>query len=350
MKCLVQVPCMLQHCIIDNSTQDLIDGNIVAGIKDFDNRTRILQKYIIKKNPKKMDLIVLGSSRSFYIRKHYFKNEVSFFNHSVGAATLEDYIAFIGIYNKYQKYIPNTIILGIDPWVFNKYNGMERWKYISQYYYYSINLINKNVKAKYIIKTSDLFKQFFVFDKSTSCLYYLNFKNKLRYFITSNTETDDWLIFPDGSVEYPYIYRYTDNEIALNKARVLPHSRVFGLEKFNKLSNIELFEIFINYLLQNNVNLYFFLHPYHPVSYGNFTGNNKYKIIIDVENYLIKLSKSKNIQILGSYNPEILETCKEDYFDKMHGYENVTHKILANSFGNFQVTSSHGAKMNASVV
>ena len=40
-----------------------------------------------------------------------------FFNHSVGAATLEDYIGFIGIYNKYQKYIPNSIILGIDPWV-----------------------------------------------------------------------------------------------------------------------------------------------------------------------------------------------------------------------------------------
>lgn len=350
MKWLVQVPCMLQHCIIDNATQDLIDGNIVAGIKDFDNRTRILQKYIIKKNPKKMDLIVLGSSRSFYIRKHFFKSGECFFNHSVGAATLEDYIAFIGIYNKYQKYIPNNIILGIDPWVFNKCNGMERWKYISQYYYYSINLLNKNFKAKNVIKTSDFFKQYFVFDKSTSGLYYLNIKNKLRYFITSNTETDDWLIFPDGSVEYPYIYRYTDNEVALNKARVLPHSRVFGLEKFNKLSNIELFEIFISYLLQNNVNLYFFLHPYHPVSYKNFTDNNKYKIIIDVENYLIKLSKSKNIQILGSYNPEILGTCEDDYFDKMHGYENVTHKIFANSFGNFQVTSSHRAKMKVSVV
>jgi hypothetical protein len=94
---------------------------MVAGLTNYDER--IFQKLVILNLKNKNDTIVIGSSRSLKVRKKFVSESGPFFNHSVSGASLEDYISIIGVYEKTYGYVPSTVILGIDPWIFNKNNG-----------------------------------------------------------------------------------------------------------------------------------------------------------------------------------------------------------------------------------
>ena len=126
---------------LSKAAKELVNGNMIAGLKDYDDR--LFQELIIKNQTSKINAIAVGSSRTMQIRKSYLKTfNGNFFNHSVSGASLEDYISIVNIYESVRGYIPKNIIIGIDPWVFNKFNGQIRWKTLQKYYNNSINKIN----------------------------------------------------------------------------------------------------------------------------------------------------------------------------------------------------------------
>ncbi|MGM0499182.1 MAG: hypothetical protein ACQERL_03110, partial [Bacillota bacterium] len=109
----------------------LINDKNAAGVYNYDER--IFQKEYIKKLKKKNEVAVLGSSRSLQIREEMIESD-GFFNHGVSGAVLEDYIAITEIYKESGK-MPDKIIMGLNPWIFNRYNIEERWRSIEEYYY-----------------------------------------------------------------------------------------------------------------------------------------------------------------------------------------------------------------------
>ncbi|MFY4760445.1 hypothetical protein ACOTV0_09420 [Aliarcobacter butzleri] len=133
---------------------------------------------------------------------------------------------------------------------------------------------------------------------------------------------------PDGSIYYPYKNRFPDfNEVA-KVAESYAKVNVYSLERFEDLSNIDLFEKFINYLKNNDVNVYFYLPPYNPITYDILVSNEKYKIIEKVEDYLKKFSKKNDIKLVGSYNPHRLNLKNEHFFDGMHSLDSVYEIIF----------------------
>jgi len=315
------------------AAKTLTSGKMIAGLKNYDER--LFQEFIIKNLQVKNDVIAIGSSRTMTLRKRFFLDEkINFFNHSVSGASLEDYIAIVGAYELIHGYLPSTIILGIDPWVFNKSNGQNRWKTLNKYYTYEISKIyNQNNDNKSSINTRK-WKQLINYDYTISNLKFainlVKHKGK-AFYMTTSVKIDALIKETDGSIHYPFKTRFIESSDVEKSAIFYSKKPVYSLENFRKLDNVNLFERFIGYLHSKNIKIIFFLPPYNPITYDLLIEQPEYKIINKVEKYLIQLSNDKNITILGSYNPHKYNFKNEDFSDGMHGHDSVAKKILKQS-------------------
>ena len=118
---------------LSKAAKALTSWKMLAGLDNIDDR--LFQELIIKNLRVRNDVIAIGSSTTMHLRKEVVsKDRINFFNHSVNGASLEDYIAIVGAYEVIHDYLPSTVILGVDPWVFNKNNGQGRWVGLKKYY------------------------------------------------------------------------------------------------------------------------------------------------------------------------------------------------------------------------
>ena len=313
---------------IELAAKKLVKGQIIAGLKNYDDR--LFQEYIISNNKNKIDFIVIGSSRSMMIRSKMFTSENNFFNHSVSGASLEDYISIIGLYKTIKNHIPQRIILGIDPWIFNKNNGQNRWKSLYSYYYNFNNMINNNEKEKYNNVYFSKWKQLVNYEYTVSNIKYFYEGKKDFFYQPTSINIDDTIKDIDGSIYYPYSIRYLkNNKEVKNKAiSFTKGNNTYSLNNFTKINNIKLFENLITYLQNNNIEVIFFLPSYHPISYDFIVLDDRYKNINNVEKYVRGYAKINNIKLYGSYNPHKFNLTNNDFFDGMHGMERMFLNIF----------------------
>jgi len=80
----------------------------------------------------------------------------------------------------------------------------------------------------------------------------------------------------------------------------------------------KLLTAFIDYLQHKNIEVIFFISPYHPLVYNHFQNAKEYKIIIETEKFYTQLAKDKNIKIVGTYNPAKLGLSNSAFYDGPH--------------------------------
>ncbi|MDN5107168.1 hypothetical protein PJV93_08395 [Aliarcobacter butzleri] len=315
----------------DKIAKDLANGKVVAGLSNFDER--IFRKKQIEHLKNDVQYIAIGSSRIMQLRKNMFLNNKinNFQNYSVSGASIEDYIALLQIHRNKFGTLPKNIIFGLDAWIFNKNNGQTRYLSLNDEYLQFRKDLNTKKEFNQQSKSKFFYLLSLEYAKKNN-EYYKKNKDKniqnLQYYTTDTIEVDDSLKMPDGSIYYPYKNRFPDfNEVA-KVAESYTKVNVYSLERFEDLSNIDLFEKFINYLKNNDVNVYFYLPPYNPITYDILVSNEKYKIIEKVEDYLKKFSKKNDIKLVGSYNPHRLNLKNEHFFDGMHSLDSVYEIIF----------------------
>lgn len=311
----------------------LLEGNIVAELQV--KNERILNEYIINNIEHKIDAIAVGSSRTMLFRKRYLFDDANwFFNHSMPRCTLGDYLAIIGAYKSLKGYIPKTVVIGLDPWIFNKNSRFKNsWVRLKEYYFYLLGEIG--IKKTHYHDSLSIYVN--AFDKLLSWNYVLsniNFINdvlwtdKKYFYIAKHIGIGVSLIEPDGSFHYPDKYLYRSDDLVQKEAENIYHSAA-GLEYFWELENRKLFEMFIEYLQQEGTNIIFFLPPYHPTSYKNLISSQNTKIINDIEEYLGIFAKQKDIRIVGSYNPQKYNLSNKDFIDGFHTRSYVIKNIFS---------------------
>jgi len=308
------------------ASEELVSGKMIAGLSDYDER--VFQELIIRNIKKDVDAIALGSSRAMMIRKKYVvsKDEV-FFNHSVSRATLEDYLAVMGMYHKIRGKFPKKVIIGVDPWIFNKFGGQIRWRSVKEYYFDFLSLLKEeNIEDSSL--SLKKWKQLINYEYTEKNLKSI-FGNRASYHVIDDKNgSKDSIRDIDGSIYYPPNHRGSDKAVE-NLAIKFPLStNEHSLGRFTEISNRDDFKKFISYLQKNGVKITFVLFPYHPISYDLLIKDKRYAIIKDVELYLKEFAKDNNIEIFGSYNPHKFNFTNRDFMDGMHGLERVTKKIL----------------------
>lgn len=307
----------------------LMEGKNIAGFINFDERH--FQKSYIEQNTHKVDIIAIGSSRTLNLRKRNIlgqREQKKFFNHSVSGASLEDYISIIGLY-KEKGYIPSRVILGIDPWIFNRNKTQNKWKFLSPSYDKVVKEIY-GVNAKATVQDDNRFLQLLNVDYlKANIRSWLNpKKSHPDFYITNDLSVDSYIKESDGSLHYPHRIRFQKDEETLKEAREYVKFPVFLLEKFSDLSNTGLFEDFIGFLKNKDVEVIFFLPPYHPLTYELLTTNPKYAIIASAETYIRNYASREHIKVIGSYDPNAIGLTSKNFTDGMHLRDNGIEAIF----------------------
>jgi hypothetical protein len=300
----------------------LFENHNVTNISNYDER--ILQKEIISKLGSSPDVLILGSSRIMLINSTYFKNK-KVINNGVSGASIEDLIAIYQIY-KSRSILPKKIILGIDPWLFNENNGQTRWHSLKKEYY---SFSEKTVEVEKD-RLNNKVKQLFSFS------YFQASFNNIPNVISGKSEpiatdniynTTNTKLF-DASLSYGKKFREVSDIEINNKAKNYIKGNIYSIEQFDKISPKiwDEFEYFCQEIIENDIELSFFLAPYHPIVYEEIEQN--YKLVIVTENKVVNFAKENNIRCLGSFSPIKMEIDNKGFYDGMHSKEYIIKKIM----------------------
>lgn len=318
--------------LLENLADDVLAGNIVAGEPFF--QYRLFQKLIIKKMEKIPHTIAIGSSRTMELRASYLgPNRGSFFNHAVPYAVLDDYIAILGCY-KEKGAFPNTIIVGVDPFVFDEKTGSTtKWKPLMRSYYELLFALGSDtsrvgvfwevIKTK-MLKATRLLSYNYI---SANYKYLQNVRKRgFDYKVVQSTSIDEWLIAPDGSLYRPFSFRFQKDWVTQKSVQTTLNKRT-EVERYRDIAFQKTFTRLIDYLLDNGTQVVFFLHPYHPRMYREFKKKNSC-MVPQIEKMLRSFARSRNIPVIGSYDPHKLNLASRDFINFAHSHDYTVEKIF----------------------
>lgn len=311
-----------------------LQGKNVTNISEYDER--LVRKYYFKGLTEKKNLLVIGSSRLLTIRAEHFPY-LSFYNSSVGNSSLEDLIAIYWMYRQ-KNFGPTKIIIGTDPWLLNKNSGHNGYKSIISDWqeaaqYLSIPQSEKIETAKYVPEKYTQLASVSYFQSSFNKLIkILQNKDEIKEFsLTEKQTANTSVMLSDGSVNFSSRLRSASNNDVREMAIVYAQNNpVYGLGNFNELDATlkEDFEKFVNLMIADGNEIIFYLPPYHPMTFNLLTESDKYRIILEVEEYFKKVAEDKKIKVVGSYNSKQLNIDEIEFYDAMHTKENAVEKIL----------------------
>jgi len=253
-----------------------------------------IQKMNIENN------IVLGSSRSKYIGKPLSMNLSNF---SVAGSNLFDYqIIFNEILKKKSSF--DTVFIEIPPWIFNV-NSDDRYTLFNQDYSF--------------------------FKKAKRMMSYNYFIDNINSIINTNISTDStsYIYFKDGSHKIPYHLRNNaGNTLSFIEEAKAGESLLNNFEKIDQDLVARLIS-FLNTVNKHSNNTVLILFPSPPSTYSIIS--NKYLLINDTEQLIIKISDSLLLKTKGSFNPfNIVDLKDKDFYDQLHPNEAGTFKIISN--------------------
>ena len=309
----------------------LLKGKMVAGRMSYDERE--LQRLVVEQYPPQRDMVVIGSSRTMTLRKRFISGNPDFFNHSVSGAVIDDFPAIIGLY-KEKGVFPKTVILGIDPWMFNKNNGLGKAsRTLDRCYREMATEISGTLSEKEGTQKNETdgrtkedrfarYKQLINLDYTLQNWELLRTGKKLR--ITNAVDVDDFVREPDGSIHFPRDVTGF-RMIKDGPSNAMPE---MYFKDFESLYAKEQFEGLVRYLQAHGVRVVFLLPPFHAAAYRSCFADPKYKVVLEIETYLRDFAGRSGITVIGSYDPARYGFKGGDFFDGTHGHDIVMKRLF----------------------
>jgi hypothetical protein len=320
----------------------LLQGSNVKNVSNYDER--LVQKYYVNGLTQPKDIVVLGSSRAMMIRSDIFPGR-RFFNSSVSGASLEDHIAIYELYHE-KKLDPAIVIIAVDPWLLNRYNGQNRWKSLEGEYVAATErfsqspppLFGSAVFGAEGAKLLELISPSY-FQQSLKAL--LHYSKPEPYVSTSAEEGETQIKRGDGAISYDQKTRSLSvDEVRRAAISYAEQGSVYSLEKFVSLDADYQKEMdnFLTSLRRENIRVVMLLAPYHPEVYKRLIEQQKYRIIVKAQRFFEELAQRHAIPLLGSFNPADCGCSDADFYDGMHPRESCVRKILGDKDTLFTVS------------
>lgn len=299
----------------------IFSNNNVTNLSNYDER--VLQKIIINNLDNSPDITILGSSTSFKINSTFFPDKL-LLNNSVSGASIEDFIAIFQIY-KSRKILPKKIIIGINPWLFNENNDQIRWKSLEKEYHTFFG--DKSTKEVLNFKFKELLSVSYFQASIRSLIFSLKNNDSKDPKSTKENYNLTNTILVDGSINYSEKYRLSSPEVV--KAMAINYTqgdRIFGLNNFTKISSSIStdFQKLCELIISNNIELSFYLSPYHPIVYNEI--EKKYPLVLATEKHVVGIAQLYGVKHFGSFNP--LNLKNSDFYDGIHLKEKAVKSLL----------------------
>ncbi len=283
---------------------------------DIDERLFIKNRIVLEDmNP---DIIIIGSSRMMQVGKSLTNLET--LNLSVSNASLQDSVAITGLASTHFN--PQTIMVGLDPWLINRNSNRTQWKSLKAEYDEEINKISsgdsnlletidikRNLEAESLKENGKALKPFFL----------------LRNFGSSTSASRSFkdITKKDGTRVYNLSFqnRSTD-EISKDFDAYLTHS-IDNYERSPMM--LQMLENLITFH-SKSTEIILMLTPYHPDLYKRFLKEKPE--LLQIEKDFKELADLLSIRIVGSFDPRFNSCKKFEFFDGIHAKESCIKKIL----------------------
>ena len=289
----------------------------------------LIKYFLVKYDKSKTPIVVLGSSRGYKISSSIIGKNLK--NYSIGAAGLEDRIAFLYLIKK--QYDPKLVIVQIDP-----HNFSDSFNRIQPYFfsYYNEGLQNLGLKPSF----KDRLR---------------NIKRKAVYYVDSRTTLESFKILYTKLIGKDFYLENISDYNNGNYYELIFDGHIVSPDKFEKKSTNDTNRLVLEMLKGINPNDYteqgyFFSHdkfdtfvkfinevskkskviilipPYHPLIYKtiqtrtlNYFESEK---LLNKENF-----NSNNIKIVGSFSPFDINCLDVDFYDYSHPKESCFKKM-----------------------
>jgi len=308
----------------------LNEGKNVTNVTNYDER--LLQRYFITDYKNCPEVIVLGSSRVMQLGKGFFPNE-NLMNNGVSGASIEDLLAIYDLYENKGCGI-KKVRIGLDPYFLNDNNDQSRWKALTIEYnemlgklglskYVEMPLLDQSIYVKYNqLWSLSYFK--------TSWSYFIRGVD-VHYRPTNKTISKDFTKLTDGSIIYGESSRNSTLEIVNGYATLsITETPMYAMREFKQLSPKyqTIFKHFIDYLQKKNIEVEFFISPYHPIVYDFIKKSKDYQIVFEVEKYFNQFAAERKLKLIGTYSPYVYHFNDSAFYDGFHCRESALQKVF----------------------
>jgi len=311
---------LYHHSYIYSVVANFVQGDSVLITSNYDDR--LLQKEFILRSTEEKDLVILGSSRIMEVRGDWF-GATGFQNHGVSGAGLEDIISIIQLYAEH-KMIPNEVVIGVDPWIFNRNRHDPRCHSIYSSFLSGAELID--LQSLTWSTPPPLISK--AYQELWSPKY---FQEALISFFTEggppqiaqkahDTIADVKIRTPENVLIYEEGYQQSGEPLVLLRAQQFL-GKPYGISDMADGINEPRWQAFtqlISYLREQGCKISLILVPYHPYVFESLQKEPTYQFVSLLEERLYKLVEPMSIRVLGSYNPQNAGLSAVDFFDGMH--------------------------------
>ncbi|MDE7248108.1 MAG: hypothetical protein K2N43_09510, partial [Lachnospiraceae bacterium] len=187
----------------DDIAAQMAAGKNVEGLEESDYNDRNLLAARLSSQQEPFQTMILGSSR-VYTFDHTMFGTDSFYNAGLSEATIYDLMAVAGILFRQDK-LPETVVIGVDPFLFNTSHDNEKWKELQSYANYMGLLMDGKLDENFPLPSKDTGRDI---PKTLSLDYFrynvtlLPENKRFSVSYTEDWERDGYLKHADGSVSY----------------------------------------------------------------------------------------------------------------------------------------------------
>lgn len=307
----------------DEIAAQMVDESFnVVGLEESNFNDRSLLLACLKAQTEAKEVIVAGSSRVMNFDHTMFGTD-SFYNTGLSESTIYDLWAVTGILAQ-NGHLPETMVIGVDPFLFNASHNNDRWMELESYVNYMETILdgkaNENMQDPSINTGKRVSKWFSLdyFRYNVTCL-----PERKRFLVsyTNDWETELYTKHYDGSIAYQTDLRQVavEDVVALTKQTMEEHV-VYRMTDYQKIDekSLEMLSALIDYLKNQGVEVILYLPPYSPMLYDYIESEEEFWIAFTVEEEMLKLASEKHVALYGSYNPAGSGLEMSDLYDLYH--------------------------------
>jgi peptidoglycan/LPS O-acetylase OafA/YrhL len=280
---------------------------------------RVFIKYRVKFEELTPDAIILGSSRIMQIGNHNYNGSV--LNLGVSGASIEDIISIADM--SVRKFNPSTVLIGMDPWLFNSLSGQDRWRALEPEFQSAVEFVQPSYKQSG--KTDPLLSK-----ALHSANYFTQIGLKIFNLVNFSdlaadveyTEPRD-RIRRDGSRIYNSTYaQMKPQKIKQGFKKLLD----YGMTPFSYSQERQF--IFERFLKHHKVDrrIILVMSPYHPAMFDMM--KHERQQFLQIEDKYRNLAARNEIEIVGSFDPVTVGCPVGEFFDGMHPNDQCMMRLL----------------------
>ena len=221
-----------------------------------------------------------------------------------------------------EKFQPELIYIGLDPWLFNENNKPISWKTLEKEYELSLQIINKNSDLLFFGEMDN--------EESINEKFYSGIIDKIYLLININDINKDVNPKINSKITRNIIRKDGRRIYSLDRDKITPGIIDYSMKnyKFSE-DKFRIFENFIKYLKNNSkTRIVFVLAPYEFHSYKMTI--NKYSAYLEAEKQYKEIAKKYSLKIIGSYNLDNTMCENNEFLDHYHPNDDCMLKIIKN--------------------